>query len=216
MIAIFTYYTGKNDNARSFAEEMESQGTADLIRALDGNLRYKYLEPLDRSSDILLISAWTDEEAIKEYYESPAISKLSELLKKYELEMKVERFALNNIGSDIDYKDISSAYEGRKEGEMINFRMSAERIRDILGEDAGISVRSMGLSNRAKNSLVKDGLTSLYDVIMAVFDSPRRLVEIRNMGRKSAIDVLDRLKEYGVEIPDEYDFVYDLNRQFRY
>lgn len=36
------YYTGKNGNARKFAEEMESSGTADLIRKENGNERYEY------------------------------------------------------------------------------------------------------------------------------------------------------------------------------
>ena len=33
MITVNLYYTGKNDDARNFAEEMEKSGTADKIRA---------------------------------------------------------------------------------------------------------------------------------------------------------------------------------------
>ena len=44
-IAINLYYTGKNGAARKFAAEMESSGTADLIRREDGNLRYEYFFP---------------------------------------------------------------------------------------------------------------------------------------------------------------------------
>jgi len=36
------YYTGVDGNARKFVEEMESSGTADAIRAEEGNLRYDY------------------------------------------------------------------------------------------------------------------------------------------------------------------------------
>ena len=39
MITVNLYYTGTNGNARKFAEEMESSGTADLIRAEKGNIR---------------------------------------------------------------------------------------------------------------------------------------------------------------------------------
>ena len=34
-------YTGVNGNAKKFAQEMESTGTADAIRAEEGNLRYE-------------------------------------------------------------------------------------------------------------------------------------------------------------------------------
>ena len=39
MITVNLYYTGKDGNARKFAEEMESSGTADKIRAEAGNIR---------------------------------------------------------------------------------------------------------------------------------------------------------------------------------
>ena len=41
-ITMNLYYTGENGNARRFVEEMESSGTADAIRAEEGNLRYDY------------------------------------------------------------------------------------------------------------------------------------------------------------------------------
>ena len=37
-ITMNLYYTGKNGNARKFAEEMENSGTADAVRREDGNL----------------------------------------------------------------------------------------------------------------------------------------------------------------------------------
>jgi len=36
-ITVNLYYTGSNGNARKFAEEMESSGTADAIRAEEGS-----------------------------------------------------------------------------------------------------------------------------------------------------------------------------------
>ena len=38
MIIVNLYYTGTNGNARKFAEEMESSGTADKIRSESGNI----------------------------------------------------------------------------------------------------------------------------------------------------------------------------------
>ena len=44
-ITMNLYYTGKDGNARKFAEEMEQSGTAALIREEDGNERYEYFIP---------------------------------------------------------------------------------------------------------------------------------------------------------------------------
>lgn len=41
-ITVNLYYTGKEGAARAFAEEMESSGTADRIRAEEGNVGYRY------------------------------------------------------------------------------------------------------------------------------------------------------------------------------
>lgn len=55
-ITMNLYYTGENGNARRFVEEMESSGTADAIRAEEGNLRYDYffsmktLQPMMQNS----------------------------------------------------------------------------------------------------------------------------------------------------------------------
>ncbi len=40
-ITVNIYYTGENGNARKFAEEMEQSGTVALIRAEEGNKRYR-------------------------------------------------------------------------------------------------------------------------------------------------------------------------------
>lgn len=39
-ITVNLYYTGKNDAARAFAEEMVSSGTVHLIKSEQGNLKY--------------------------------------------------------------------------------------------------------------------------------------------------------------------------------
>ena len=44
-ITMNLYYTGKDGNARKFAEEMEQSGTAALIRAEEGNEKYEYFFP---------------------------------------------------------------------------------------------------------------------------------------------------------------------------
>ena len=41
-LVINIYYTGKNDGARKFVNEMISSGIVDRIRKEEGNLRYEY------------------------------------------------------------------------------------------------------------------------------------------------------------------------------
>ena len=92
MITVNLYYKGSNGSARAFAEEMESSGIADRIRAEEGNLRYQYFQPLDDPDTILLIDSWTDQASIDTHHASPMMSQLAVLREKYDLHMTVERF----------------------------------------------------------------------------------------------------------------------------
>ena len=95
MITVNLYYTGENGSARRFAEEMESSGTADKIRAEEGNVRYEYFFPMKESETVLLIDAWEDQEAIDKHHASPMMQTITELREKYDLHMKVERLVLD-------------------------------------------------------------------------------------------------------------------------
>ena len=100
MITVNLYYTGINGAAKAFAEEMESSGIADAIRAEEGNLRYQYFQPLDDPETILLIDSWTDQAAIDRHHASPMMSQLAALREKYDLHMTVERFISDDAGTD--------------------------------------------------------------------------------------------------------------------
>lgn len=91
-ITVNLYYTGANGNARRFAEEMESSGTADAIRAEDGNLRYEYFFPMNDPETVLLIDSWQDQSAIDSHHASPMMETIAALREKYDLHMTVERF----------------------------------------------------------------------------------------------------------------------------
>ena len=97
MITVNLYYTGKNGAARKFAEEMESSGTADLIRAEEGNVRYEYFSPLSDPETILLIDAWEDQEAIDKHHASPMMQTIAGLRDKYDLHMRVERYVSGDM-----------------------------------------------------------------------------------------------------------------------
>jgi len=91
-ITVNIRYTGKNGNARKFAEEMTAGGTADAIRAEAGNLRYEYYQPLDDPETILLIDSWENQESIDVHHASPMMSVIAALREKYDLHMTVERY----------------------------------------------------------------------------------------------------------------------------
>ena len=98
MITVNLYYTGRNGTARAFAEEMVSGGIVARIRAEDGNLRYDYFFPMDDPETVLLINQWRDQEAIDAHHASPMMGQIAALREKYDLHMKVERFASDDAG----------------------------------------------------------------------------------------------------------------------
>ena len=103
MITVNLYYRGTNGSARAFAEEMESSGISDTIRAEAGNLRYQYFQPLDDPETVLLIDSWTCQAAIDAHHASPMMAQLAALREKYDLHMTVERFVSEDLGSDEKY-----------------------------------------------------------------------------------------------------------------
>lgn len=97
-VTVNIYYTGKEDSARKFAEEMISSGTVEKIRAEAGNLRYEYFLPLDDENTVLLIDSWENQEAIDVHHASPMMNTIFELREKYDLHMKVERYVSDEDG----------------------------------------------------------------------------------------------------------------------
>ena len=97
MITVNLYYTGKDGNARKFAEEMEKSGTADRIRAEKGNVRYAYFFPMNDPETVLLIDAWESQEAIDAHHASPMMKTIIDLREKYDLHMKVERYVSEDM-----------------------------------------------------------------------------------------------------------------------
>ena len=81
-IVMNLYYTGEGGAARRFAEEMERSGTADLIRAEEGNQRYAYFYPADDPETVLLIDIWRDQRAIDLHHASPMMDDIARLREK--------------------------------------------------------------------------------------------------------------------------------------
>ena len=96
-ITINIYYSGTNENARKFAEEMISTGIVDEIRAEEGNLKYEYFFPMNDNETVLLIDSWKDQLALDIHHKSPMMSKIISLREKYNLSMKVERYITDEV-----------------------------------------------------------------------------------------------------------------------
>ena len=93
-LTVNLYYTGKNGNARKFAEEMVARGIVDEVRAEEGNERYEYFFPMDDPETVLLIDRWRDQEALDIHHKSEMMKKIAALRDKYELRLRVERYDL--------------------------------------------------------------------------------------------------------------------------
>ena len=106
-ITMNLYYTGKDGNARKFAEEMERSGTAGLIRADAGNEKYDYFFPMNDPETVLLIDSWKDQESLDIHHASPMMGTIAALREKYDLHMRAERYVSDNEAiSDADSKFI--------------------------------------------------------------------------------------------------------------
>ena len=97
-IVVNLYYTGTDGSARRFAEEMETSGTAGLIRKENGNEQYRYFFPMDDPETVLLIDAWRDQAAIDAHHASPMMATIAQLREKYDLHMRVERYIADEDG----------------------------------------------------------------------------------------------------------------------
>ncbi len=111
-ITMNLYYTGKNGNARKFAEEMENSGTADAIRREDGNLQYEYFISMADPETVILIDSWKDQQALDIHHASEMMGMIAALRQKYDLTMKAERY-LSDEGAvpDSDKKYIREQEE---------------------------------------------------------------------------------------------------------
>ncbi|KRL91059.1 putative quinol monooxygenase [Lactobacillus kalixensis] len=96
-LTVNLYYTGKNGNARKFAQEMESSGLAGKIRQEPGNEKYEYFFPMDDPETVLLIDSWTDQAAIDAHHQTSMMQELAKLREKYDLHMKIERYVSNDV-----------------------------------------------------------------------------------------------------------------------
>lgn len=97
-ITVNIYYSGKNGNAKKFAEEMVLTGIVSDIRAEEGNIKYEYYFPMEDEETVLLIDSWKDQHSLDVHHASPMMEQIAKLRDKYDLHMKVERFRSDEDG----------------------------------------------------------------------------------------------------------------------
>lgn len=103
-IVMNLYYTGKNGNARKFAQEMEDSGIASRIRSEEGNEKYDYFFPMHDPETVLLIDSWKDQASLDTHHASSMMSELAALREKYDLHMRAERYVSDNADASKDAK----------------------------------------------------------------------------------------------------------------
>ncbi|MBR2408177.1 MAG: antibiotic biosynthesis monooxygenase [Lachnospiraceae bacterium] len=91
-IIVNLYYSGKDGNARKFAEEMTTRGIVDAVRAEEGNERYEYFFSMEDAETVLLIDRWKNQEALDIHHKSEMMKQIAELRDKYKLRLRVERY----------------------------------------------------------------------------------------------------------------------------
>lgn len=91
-ITVNLYYTGKNGNARQFAQEMMDSGFVAAVRAEEGNERYEYFFPMEDPETVLLIDRWRDQKALDAHHKSEIMKQIAILREKYKLHLRVERY----------------------------------------------------------------------------------------------------------------------------
>lgn len=91
-LVVNLYYTGKDGNARKFAEEMVKSGLVEKIRAEEGNERYDYFFPMEDPETVLLIDKWRDQAALDFHHKTPMMAEIAALREKYRLRLRVERY----------------------------------------------------------------------------------------------------------------------------
>lgn len=102
-ITINICYTGKNGNAKKFAQEMLSSGIVEKIRAEAGNIKYEYFLPMNDEETVLLIDCWKDQLSLDKHHNSPMMKEIIKLREKYDLHMQVERY-VSDVSENPDDK----------------------------------------------------------------------------------------------------------------
>ena len=92
MIVLNVTYKCKPDMREEFLEMIYTEGIDVGSRAEEGNIKYDYYTPVDRSGDLLLVEKWRDAEALAAHGKQEHFARLGELKKELVLDTIIEKF----------------------------------------------------------------------------------------------------------------------------
>ena len=64
----------------------------------------------------------------------------------------------------------------------------------------GISITDCCFSTRIENALLRAGCSSLGELVRVVKQDPGMLIKVQSIGWKALEEILETIKEYGIEI----------------
>jgi len=82
--------------------------------------------------------------------------------------------------------------------------MSDDEIKETLGEWAGHSILELKLPVRPANCMFRVGADTIYKLIILIYRKEKFFRGIRNLGPKTAGDILEACRRHRIEIPEGY------------
>lgn len=76
--------------------------------------------------------------------------------------------------------------------------MMAKKLKMEMSPHRFISVKDLGLTTRATNALIADGITN----VAGILEEWHRLLWLPNIGPKTKKDIIEKLKEYAISVDD--------------
>jgi len=138
-----------------------------------------------------------------------AVLKKIESLKSYKNSLRISIRIEDGIDKEIAYKFTGSFGKilSAKDSSMLRHLIisGAEDFFHHIQNDDEIRIEDLGLSIRTVNSLKRAGINTVGDLLR-----PREedMMGVRNLGRKSLEEVLEKIKELEIEVKTEEDLVY--------
>jgi hypothetical protein len=106
-------------------------------------------------------------------------------------EIRIRREVLNQINANIPpIRDLVV-----KGVELINLQDAASEKTKMV--EMATPIENLNLSVRAYNCLKRAGYNTLHDIIIATEESDEKLLRVRNLGRKSILEITSMLYEFG-------------------
>ena len=214
-ITMNLYYTGKDGSAKRFVEEMESSGTADAIRAEEGNLRYDYFMSRNDPETVLLIDSWASQKALDAHHQTTMMETIAALREKYDLKMKAERYyradedltpndakfiRTDNESMKTQTMEESGSMTPRRQGLAVISALEAKG--DVTGLETALS---RALDNGLTINEAKEALSQLY----AYTGFPRSLNALgalqRVLEQREAAGIKDNPGKDADPLPADYD-----------